>query len=90
MTRNRWRELSTADKVRYVVLLVVKAAIIPLQVVFYVIRSAWIDSDSVGWWIAPSCKHGKRPTEDCMACKEAWIADQIKQALRHNKDVREN
>lgn len=89
ITRDRWLGMSRADKARFCLLMVVKTTILPLQVIFYLIRSAWIDSDSVGWWLAPSCKHGQRPNDRCLKCEEEWMKSQLDQLMKH-PNAREN
>lgn len=71
--------MTALDWLRVSVLVLLYPIMLPLQVIFYLLCSAWYDSADIGKWLRRSyiCKHGidrvRLPCEPCMEAEERQV-----------------
>lgn len=77
--------MTAMDVLRVSILILLYPIMLPLQFVFYLLRSAWMDSADIGRWLRRSyiCEHGidrvRLPCDVCMEAEERQVLAAMQQ-----------
>lgn len=91
-----WKRLDGEDRIKLLIVVLVKAVIFPLQVLFFLLRSAWTDAGEIGWWLRAKhiCVHGidrvRQPCDVCNAVDEERMQQEFEKHLAQEHGIHKN